>query len=222
MIFGAWHNPGPSVVLGDRMTKWPGYGLDVNGSFQFNEHEFMKPEDYDKFLEDPADWAIRYYMPRAFSALEGLALLPPLAMSLYGYYNVIDNFAVLTAPPVVAAFEAISKAARLHAEWLGQAIGSMQRMATLGFPPLTMLSFIIEAPFDFMSDTLRGMRGIFLDMLRRPEKLLAAEDKVAGFQIDWAISSSRALGIPYVFSCCTAARTVSCPSRSSKNSTGRN
>jgi uroporphyrinogen-III decarboxylase len=78
-------------------------------------------------------------------------------------------------------------------------VGSMQRMATLGYPPLTMLSFIIEAPFDFMSDTLRGMRGIFLDMLRRPEKLLAAEDKVAGFQIDWAISASRALGIPYVF-----------------------
>ena len=169
--------PGRARLLGDRMTKWPGYGLGPNGSFQFNEHEFMKAEDYDAFLEDPADWAIRVYMPRAFSSLEGLAMLPPLGMSLYGYYNTL-NYGVLTAPPVVAALEAIAKAARLQAEWLGQVMGSAQRLAALGFPPLTMLSVSIEAPFDFMSDTLRGMRGIFLDMLRRPEKLLAAEEKV--------------------------------------------
>ena len=199
MIFGAWHTPGPSLAMGDRMTKWPGYGLDPMGSFQFNEHEFMKAEDYDQFLADPSDWALRTYMPRAFSELAGLAMLPPMGMSLFGYYNILDNYAVLTAPPVVAAFEAIGKAAKLHTEWVEQAVASMQRMAALGYPPLTMLTFIIEAPFDFMSDTLRGMRGIFLDMLRRPDKLLAAEEKVSDFQIDWAISSSKALGIPYVF-----------------------
>ena len=38
-----------------------------------------------------------------------------------------------------------------------------------------------SAPFDFMSDTLRGMRGIFLDMHRRPEQLLAAEEKSAPY-----------------------------------------
>ena len=198
-IFGAWHTPGPSVAMGDQMTKWPGYGLDPNGSFQFIEHEFMKAEDYDKFLADPSDWAIRTYMPRAFSELAGLAMLPPLGMSLFGYYNIINNFATFTLPPVVKAFEAISKAAKLHAEWIGQMMASAQRMAALGFPPLTMLTFVIEAPFDFMSDTLRGMRGIFLDMLRRPDKLLAAEAKVTDFQIEWVIGASKALGIPYAF-----------------------
>lgn len=78
MIFGAWHTPEPSKALGDRMTKWPGYGLDANGSFQFNEQEFMKADDYDDFLEDPSDWAVRVYLPRAFRELEGLAMLPPL------------------------------------------------------------------------------------------------------------------------------------------------
>jgi len=198
-IFGAWHTPGPSVAMGDRMTKWPGYGLDPNGSFQFIEQEFMKPEDYDKFLADPSDWAVRTYLPRAFSELAGLAMLPPMGMSLYGYYNIIDNYAVLTAPPVVAAFQAIAKAAKLQTEWVGQMIASGQRMATLGFPPLTWLTFVIEAPFDFMSDTLRGMRGIFLDMLRRPDKLLAAQAKVGDFQVEWAINSAKALNIPYAF-----------------------
>ena len=45
LIFGAWHTPKPSQALGDQMTKWPGYELGPNGSFQFNEKEFMKAED---------------------------------------------------------------------------------------------------------------------------------------------------------------------------------
>jgi hypothetical protein len=38
--------------------------------------------------------------------------------------------------------------------------------------------------FDFMSDTLRGMRGIMLDMLRNPEELLAAEEKALEIQLE--------------------------------------
>ena len=92
MLMGAWHTPKPSQALGDRMTNWPGYGLGPNGSFQFVEHEFMKAEDYDDFLEDPADWAIRVYTPRAFSKLEGLSMLPPLGMWMFGYYNTPSEF----------------------------------------------------------------------------------------------------------------------------------
>jgi hypothetical protein len=198
-LMGAWHTPGPSQVLGDRMTKWPGHGLGPNGSFQFNEDEFMKADDYDDFLADPADWAIRVYLPRAFKSLEGLAMLPPLGMALFGYYNVL-NFPALTAPPVVAALEAISKAAQLQVEWLGQAVvQSTERLVAMGYPPLPFLATLIEAPFDFMSDTLRGMRGIFLDMMRIPDKLLAAEDKVLRFLLEHAMNNARALDNPFVF-----------------------
>lgn len=197
-IMGAWHTPNPSQVLGDRMTKWPGHGLGPNGSFQFNEHEFMKAEDYDAFLADPADWAIRVYLPRAFEALEGFAMLPPLGMSLFGYYNIL-NYPVLTAPQIVSALEAIAEAAKLQAQWVGQAIDSAQRMAALGYPPLSFLNVLVEAPFDFMSDTLRGMRGIFLDMMRIPDKLLAAEEKVLDFQVEFAINTARAVNSSFVF-----------------------
>src|SRR3972149_5762784 len=110
-IFGLLpSDPRPHVLLGDRMTKWPGHGLDANGQFQFVEHEFMKAEDYDEFLEDPADWAVRVYLPRAFSALEGFSLLPPLGMHLFGTYNIMGGAAVFAAPPIVAAFQAYAKA----------------------------------------------------------------------------------------------------------------
>ena len=87
-VFGG--SSGPSRVLGDRMTKWPGYGLGENDSFQFHEDEYMKAEDYDAFLADPADWAIRVYLPRVFSKLEGLSNLPNLAMAALGYLRNVD------------------------------------------------------------------------------------------------------------------------------------
>jgi uroporphyrinogen-III decarboxylase len=50
-----------------------------------------------------------------------------------------------------------------------------------------------------MSDTLRGMRGIMLDMHRRPEKLLAAMEKCLGFQLEHAINWCNATGIKVTF-----------------------
>jgi hypothetical protein len=35
-----------SRTLGDRMTKWPGLGLEDNQSFQFHEQEFMQNSVY--------------------------------------------------------------------------------------------------------------------------------------------------------------------------------
>src|SRR4030043_2385753 len=58
-IFGVFNNPGPSLALGDCMTKFPGHSMDPNGSFQFVEGEYMKAEDYNAFIENPADWGIR-------------------------------------------------------------------------------------------------------------------------------------------------------------------
>lgn len=197
-VLGLFNNPRPSLALGDRMTKWPGYGLPDTGSFQFDEHEFMKGEDYDAFLEDPSDWAIRAYLPRAFGKLEGLQYLPPFGMCAFGHYH-LGNLPMYASPPVQAALQALGEAIEVavaDAAKMGESIG---RMAALGFPPTFLAGSLIEAPFDFMSDTLRGMRGIMLDMLRRPEKLLAAEQKVLKFQLEFAISFSAATGLKVAF-----------------------
>ena len=196
-VFG--FGPRASVALGDQMTKWPGYGLGENGSFQFAEQDFMKPEDYDAFLEDPSDWAIRTYLPRAFSKLSGLAMLPPFGMLNFGFYH-LGNLTAYATPPVVEALQAIAKAIEVTCDGLSLVIQSGQRMAALGFPgPSFLAGALIEAPFDFMSDTLRGMRGIFMDIHKRPEKLLAAEEKVLRFQVEFAINQAKATGLPYAF-----------------------
>ncbi|MBI5303905.1 MAG: hypothetical protein HY868_17340 [Chloroflexi bacterium] len=197
-IMGVFNNPAPGLVVGDRMTKFPGHGLDPNGSFQFVEGEYMKAEDYDAFLDDPADWSIRKYWPRVFPRLEGLAVLPPLGMAAFGHYSLF-NLGVFKAPPVVQALQTLAKAIEAQAAGDARAVRGVQRMIELGFAPPTFMGSLIEAPFDFMSDTLRGMRGIFLDMHRRPEKLLAAQEKVLRFELEFAINWSRATGINVAF-----------------------
>ncbi len=195
MIFGVMGSPALSRLLGDRMTKWPGYGLGPEGSFQFDEKEFMKAEDYEAFLEDPSDYAIRTYLPRAFKALEGFEMLPQLSMWLFGYYN-LSSLAALNAPLLVEAFKSIQKAIEMADAAGPQIVVMANRMEALGFPlPIFMGGALVEAPFDFMSDTLRGMRGIFLDMMRQPENLLAAEEKAKRILVKHALASARASGI---------------------------
>lgn len=198
-IFGTIpSNPAPHLILGDRMTAWPGHGVDPDVQFQFVEGEYMKAEDYDALLEDPADWAVRVYMPRVFRALEGFSLLPPLAMSLFGCYNVL-NLGAFTAQPIVDSIRAFARAAEAAAEGLEVMARDGERMATLGFPPSILAGAIIEAPFDLMSDTLRGMRGIMLDMYQRPQKLLEAEAKVSRVQLEFAINFCNATGLRTAF-----------------------
>ena len=194
-----FNNPASSFAVGgDVMTKFPGHGLPADGSFQFVEGEYMKGEDYDAFLADPGDWAIRKYWPRVFPGLAGFAALPPLGMAAFGHYN-LYNLGSLKAPPIVEALRNLAAGIEAQAGADARAVASVGRMAELGFAPPTFVGSLIEAPFDFMSDTLRGMRGIMLDIHRRPQKLLAAMDRVLEFELEFAINWSRATGINVSF-----------------------
>lgn len=193
---GLVNHPGYALALGDRMTKWPGHGLPADGAFQFNEGEFMKAEDYDAFLEDTSDWAIRKYLPRAFSELEGLSELPPFGMLGFGTYYWFNIGQALADPRVLSAFRALANAVEAQQRDDAKTMERAGRLQALGFPamPLPPLAPIVEAPFDFMSDTLRGMRGIMLDMLRRPDKLEAAMERVLKFELQFVIDYTNKSG----------------------------
>jgi uroporphyrinogen-III decarboxylase len=73
-------------------------------------------------------------------------------------------------------------------------------MMEIGFPPCIFFAGPnVSAPFDFMADTLRGMKGVFNDMRRIPEKLLAAEERVIPMLIEYAVAACRARNLPYTF-----------------------
>lgn len=180
-------------ILGDRMTKWPGHELSDNQPFQFQEGEYMTEEEYDEFIDDPSDFAIRKFLPRGFTQLEGLAMLPPLATSIMGH-GAIPSIGVLNAPPVRKALESLIKAAESFLEAGDRPVKNAQRMAELGFPSGYDFAGIAAAPFDFIGDTMRAMRGSMTDMYRQPEKLLTAMEKARRITLKACIQASQLTG----------------------------
>ena len=67
----------------------------------------------------------------------------------------------------------------------------------LGFPQYATAS--LHGPFDVISDRFRGMKGSMLDMYRKPDKLLAAIDRLLPIQVSTGISMAKTSGNPRVF-----------------------
>lgn len=165
-------------ILGDKVNLWPGHGLpeDADG-MQYLEGEYMKADEYDTFFEDPSDFHLRTYLPRIWRAAEAFAKLTPLSR-----LNV-SNFG---QPEIQAAFEKLGAAGREAVSWQQKKRAATRRLTELGYP--TLLSRGEDGggggvPFARFGDRLRGTKGIMTDMLRQPDKLLEALERLAAAQI---------------------------------------
>lgn len=181
-------------ALGYVQHKYPGYGLEDNTAFQFIEDQYMKAEEYDHFIDDPTDFLLRVYLPRQNKNLGALAMLPPLKLLMMGVANLTP---LMLTPQFAAMFQGLNEAAVDMAN-RAAVIADFDRWAVEnGFPAFN--GAITLAPFDFLSDFFRGMRGTMLDIRRCPDKLLAAQEKLLPFTIGLAISGAQASGNPRVF-----------------------
>jgi hypothetical protein len=154
-------------TLDIKQLRWPGHGVAKYHTHQFVEGEYMKQEEYDLLLNDPSDFLVRFYLPRVYGLLTPMGKLPPL--------NTLMNalpFNVLGTEEFAGMLETLARTAREAVEWQKQSFALATELANLGFfCPMTPLA---GAPFDIISDYLRGMRGTMLDMYRCPDKLLRA------------------------------------------------
>jgi len=183
-------------ALDCRQIKWPGHGVSPNHTHQFVEGEYMKADEYDAFLEDPSDYAIRTYLPRVYGALESFKTLPSPKLMLFGYGSV-SLIASLVQPEVRGSLESLLEAAR-QLERVSSAMSSFdENMAKLGFPSLGKVR--ANTAFDVISDYLRGMRGTMFDMYRQPDKLLQAIEKLEPVVIQRAVSATKKSGNPRVY-----------------------
>jgi hypothetical protein len=184
-----------SDIIQSQTIKWPGHGLRDNASMiQFVEGEYMKEDEYDLFLEDLTDFCLRYYLPRSLGALAPFARFSPTPFIL-GMPNKFLGPAMM--PDVRAAYQAIIDYGAETASWMGPMMQFHHEAITAGYP--TVFGGQAHAPFDILADTLRGTKGIILDMFRRPEKLLAAIDKVTQMNIDCGMDGVNMSGNPIVF-----------------------
>jgi len=162
-------------ILGPLQIRWPGFGVSPNVSHQVIEMEPMKAEDYEAFLSDPSDFIVRTYLPRIVKSAGPLAKLPPFRSLLFST-AIAPYLAQFTQPDMVEMLEKFRKAAELQAKWQSQDINFDEEMAALGFPPYSTPRMMGMAPFDSISDFLRGMRGAMLDMYRLPDRIIETCD----------------------------------------------
>ncbi|HOQ99380.1 MAG TPA: uroporphyrinogen decarboxylase family protein [Anaerolineae bacterium] len=183
-------------TLDYKLYSWPGHGVAPEHCFQCNEGEYMKADEYDALIQDPSGFFSHVYLPRVFGALGGLPMLPFLP-GIQEIYGVAFNFIPFGLPPVQATFQALFEAGAEALKWAGAIGGVNGELATLGFP--TLIAGFSKAPFDVIGDTLRGTKGIMLDMYRQPDKLLEAMEALVPLMIKLGVSSVQVTGNPLVF-----------------------
>ena len=179
-------------ILDTKSSKYPGHGLPEDGhGNQFVEGEYMKADEYDMFINDMSDFVFRCYLPRTMGLLEPLTLFPPLPNSL-GFPNMF--LSAMSNPQVQDMLLKMVEYGREDARWQIPIMKFRQMAKAEGYP--AMMGAYAHAPFDLMGDTLRGTRGIIMDMYRQPGKLQQAMEKVVPLNINIAVKGADMSGVP--------------------------
>jgi hypothetical protein len=180
----------PMEILGLTQFKWPGGALKDDQPFQWAEGEYMTQAEYDEMLADPNGFTVRKLWPRVsatLAPLAGMAQMPaPPLIALSNAYT-LPSFlgGMITQSPLR---DIMRKALELADEFernMGLSMGYVMEMMNLGYPIQWVAATF--PPFDWVSDTLRGLKGSSLDMYRVPDKLLATIDMFTTVAIGGAV-----------------------------------
>ena len=122
--------------------------LGSNGAVQHPEIVTMEAEDYDEYIENPYDTIMEKFLPRACPEL--------------------DTDPITRSQVLAKAYRSFKKYSEATRAICGRLAAKYQ--LTPGF----ITGELIEAPFDFIADQLRGFKEINMDLRRRPDKVGAA------------------------------------------------
>lgn len=183
-------------ILGLTLYKWPGNGVDENSGYQCIEDEYMRAEDYQAFIDDPTDFWLRTYMPRIFKSLGPLAHILPFP-NLWEIVGIPGQFIPFGIPGVQKALQALMEAGNEALIW-AKKMGEFEKKArAMGYP--TVKGGVSKAPYDVLADTLRGTRGIMLDIFRQPELIIKAMERLVPIYIKQGVSMADKFSCPIVF-----------------------
>jgi len=161
-------------LVGNETIKWagaadPNFRLGDHQPYQYIEKEWMKAEEYEKLLQDPTGYLLRNVLPRQNRVLTPFENFPNLAtfVSMFSGIGMTFFFLNKEAKKMVKSFNKVMRG--MIGSFLGMRKYS-KSMKKRGNPVAGQM-VIAQAPFDMISDSLRGMRGAMLDMFRHPEEL---------------------------------------------------
>ncbi|MDR3331808.1 MAG: hypothetical protein LBT08_04200 [Synergistaceae bacterium] len=137
--------------------------LASNGIVQHPEIETMAVEDYDDFIRAPYETMLEKFLPRACAALD----VDPINKAL-----------------------TLTKAYIAYSQAVGVTSGIARQMRQkYGYAPGIVRGNMLEAPFDFLADQLRGFKGISMDVRRCPDKVKAAVEAIIPLMLKQALAT---------------------------------
>jgi hypothetical protein len=184
-------------ILDFKLYRWPGRGLSKEQEYQYVEKEYMKADEYQDLIDDPTGFFMNIYFPRIFGSLrplEKMPLLPPV--------NEIPNIPPAVIPfgteEVQSAFKNLMGAGEETIRWITAVRRLNGSVMGKGYPAFS--GGFTKAPFDVIGDTLRGTRGVIMDIYRRPDELMEACERITPFMVKSGAASCKASGhiMPFV------------------------
>jgi hypothetical protein len=194
---------GPALITAGKVMeivdlktqKWPGRGLgDEVSMSQFVENEYMTAGEYDALIDNPLDFYLRCYLPRAWGVLEPLRKIGQnLDIHDIGYHLL----SLCGDPEIRSAFATVGKAAELYKQRRGVVAEISGRILAAGIPNIR--GMMTSAPFDYLGDLLRGTKGIAMDMYRCPDKLLETMEALTPRLLKRVLTHAETSACPVVF-----------------------
>ena len=161
---------GLTQAMGLRYYGVPGIDVPADTGFQYREppedEAFMKAEEYDQLIEDPTGFLFNVWLPRVSGDV-----VAPGAPATWR-----SNLALLKGGMAMLDY--------FHA-FPGQAERLRRESGTV-----SAIAGILKAPFDILADKLRGYVGLSLDVLERPDKVLAACEALMPHLLHVALSGA--------------------------------
>jgi uroporphyrinogen-III decarboxylase len=183
-------------ILDYKLYEWPGQNLADHLMYQMVEGEYVTADEYEELAADPTDFFIRKFFPRTFGALEPLAKMPVMP-SIHEMPFTPTALLPFGMPDVQEAFQKLMEAGNEAMRWMQVMGGLGAQVRAMGVADFAGGG--TKAPFDVLGDTLRGTKGIMLDMYRHPDALLEACERLVPVMVKLAVGAVNQTQVPLVF-----------------------
>ena len=145
---------GLTQAIGLKYYAVPGVDLPPDIGFQYKEpsesQAHMKPEEYDELIEDPTGFLFNVWLPRVAADVSPMG--KPTSFR--------NNLSFLKGGMAMLQY------------FMG--FGAQNDLLRKECGTVSAIAGILKAPLDIIADKLRGYVGLVMDLLERPDKVLAA------------------------------------------------
>lgn len=179
-----------------KLYRWPGHGIGEDLTYQFVEGEYMKADEYMDFIDDPTGFFLNKYFPRIFGSLEHLDKMP-LLPPIHELPLIPPGVMPFGMPDVINSMDKLKEAGSETLNWMTDIREFNFKIMGKGYP--AMYGGFSKAPFDALGDSLRGTKGIMMDMFKYPDELLEACERMTPFMIKAGVRAASINNNPIIF-----------------------